>query len=352
MKTMWCVILTVFLSFSAGAAHKRFDTMVIFGDSLSDNGNLYKFMWYKFPISPPYYEGRFSNGLLWIEQLYSTYFPANYLDGFQNYAVGGAGAVLSYKENLPFTLTVELNNYFYWHTYGKKDTSLYTIWIGANNYLNGPTNIDAITSSVVDAIGDGVEKIISYGGNKFFIPNLPDLGRVPQAAEMRIQPLLTELVVLHNEKLAQRVKELKQQYPEVTIIYFDVFTFFNQALDHARDYGFTNAIDACYTGSYSGWLLKFHPDDETLFSFLQQQDPRFDRVHWQMIKNNTVLREAAESSYIASLLPSSIADPLNCDGYIFWDRVHPSTRTHYYIAQKARELMDDAGLVAFVDPLN
>ncbi|CEG55512.1 Phosphatidylcholine-sterol acyltransferase (fragment) [Legionella fallonii LLAP-10] len=118
--------------------------MVIFGDSISDTGNLYRFMWNKLPISPPYYQGRFSNGPLWIEQLYSSYSPQDYVDGFQNYAVGGTGAVFSYKQNLPFTFGREVSDYLYWNTYGKKATTLYTIWIGANNYLNGPTNIESI----------------------------------------------------------------------------------------------------------------------------------------------------------------------------------------------------------------
>ena len=351
MKKMMCVIVGILFTVLSFAANKSFDTMVIFGDSMSDTGNLYRFMWYKFPASPPYFEGRFSNGSLWIEQLYDSYYPKDYSAGFQNYAVGGAGAVLSYKQNLPFTLAVELNDYLYWNTYGKKETTLYTIWIGANNYLNGPTNIDTITDSVVDAIGDTIERLISTGGNKFLIPNIPDLGRVPQAADTHLEPLLTELVTTHNRKLASKIDNLKSKYPDLTFAYFDIFSFFNDAIDHAQDYGFSNVTEACYMGGYSGWLLNYQPDDKALFAYLNEQDPRFDEAQWDMIKDNPQLREAAVSSYLYQLMPlQNKAEPLDCAQHVFWDHVHPTTQVHYYIAQKAREVLDESGLVAFISP--
>lgn len=322
--------------------------MVIFGDSISDTGNLYRFMWNKLPLSPPYYQGRFSNGPLWIEQLYSSYYPQDYVDGFQNYAVGGAGAVFSYKQNLPFTLGIEVNDYLYWNTYGKKATTLYTIWIGANNYLNGPSNIEAITDSVVNAIGSAAEKLISHGGNKFLLPNLPDLSITPQVVEARLQPLVAELITTHNRKLAVKVDQLQRTYPDVTFVYFDAYSFFSNALEHAQDYGITNITEPCYTGSYSGWLRHYSPKDAALLAFIQQQDAHFDLNRWDMIKNNSALREAAETAYIYHLLPlKNKVEPLNCDEYAFWDHVHPTTRVHDYLAQKAREALDAAGLTAF-----
>ncbi|CEG55513.1 hypothetical protein [Legionella fallonii] len=45
------------------------------------------------------------------------------------------------------------------------------------------------------------------------------------------------------------------------------------------------------------------------------------------------------------------AKPLNCEEYVFWDHVHPSSRVHYYLAQKAREALDSAGLTAFTSTI-
>src|SRR3990167_2721798 len=41
--------------------------MIVFGDSYSDNGNDYKLSGNKYPNSNAYYQGRFSNGPVWVE---------------------------------------------------------------------------------------------------------------------------------------------------------------------------------------------------------------------------------------------------------------------------------------------
>jgi phospholipase/lecithinase/hemolysin len=347
MKKALGLVLGLLIAVTTFAGNKQFDTMVIFGDSTSDNGNLYRYLLSTLPVSPPYYEGHFSNGPLWVEQLYDSYYPEGNAEGFQDYAVGGAGAVLSYKQKLPFTLAIEISNYLYWHTYGKKDTTLYTLWIGANNYLNGPTNIESITDSVVAAIGNALERLIITGGNKFFVINLPDLGNTPHAIKLGNQELVTELVSVHNYKLAAKVEELKAQYPEVTFIYFDVYSILKDAVDHASELGFSNVTDSCYLGGYTGWLSKSPPSDKTLQAYFKQQDPKFNSTYWNMIETNPQLKEAAIASYLSSMLPAKNKDEAaSCDGHVFWDAVHPTTKAHSFIAQKARELIDAEGLEA------
>lgn len=349
MKNRLFFLLGALLAFNACAFEPRFDTVVIFGDSLSDNGNLYRFLWKYLPASPPYYDGRFSNGPVWVEQLYAHYFPANYTDGFQDYAVGGAGAVLSYKENLPFTLSLEISNYLYWHTHGKKSTSLYVIWIGANNYLNGPTNVEPITDSVTDAISSSVERLISVGGDKFLIINLPDMSRLPEAKDNHTQALLSQLSISHNRKLSARIEQLHAKYPDKLFIYFDAYSYLNYAIDHANDFGLTNVDDPCYMGGYTGLLKLLAADPESLYQQMKQQYPKLSQQQWAMINNNPDLHEALMTSYSYSMLPPQLrSQPLQCEGYLFWDHVHPTTTTHRLIAQQVQNLIDDAGLVAVV----
>lgn len=344
MKRLLCLAFGLLLSFVSFSADKYFDTLIVFGDSLSDDGNLYRYLWHKLPASPPYYAGRFSNGPIWAEQMYQAYFPQDELSGFQNYAVGGAGAVLAYKQYLPYTLAMELNNYFYWHTYGKKDSSLYVVWIGGNNYLNAPTNVEAITDSVVNAIASAVERLIGRGANKFFIPNLPDLGHTPFSVEANTQSLLSTLTHEHNRKLAEKIAQLEQAHPDVTIVPFDVYSLFEQA----KDYGFNNTTSPCYFGGYTGWLLHHQLTENNLHMYLSHLDARFDMQQLMSITNNPQLREAASVSYVQQLLPEkNKEEPLNCEGYIFWDRVHPTTAAHYYLALKAKETLDAAGFQAF-----
>ena len=53
MKKALCLVVGLLFVITGFAANNRFDTMVVFGDSLSDNGNLYRYLWYKLPFSPP-----------------------------------------------------------------------------------------------------------------------------------------------------------------------------------------------------------------------------------------------------------------------------------------------------------
>ncbi|MDE2240767.1 MAG: autotransporter outer membrane beta-barrel domain-containing protein, partial [Rhodospirillales bacterium] len=82
-KTRLLAGAAMFAALAAPAA--KAGNLYVFGDSLSDDGNLYKLT----GLPPaPYYEGRFSNGPVWVE-----YLPA--LAGLNsssanNFAYGGA----------------------------------------------------------------------------------------------------------------------------------------------------------------------------------------------------------------------------------------------------------------------
>ena len=55
--------------FAGQASAQSYDRLVVFGDSLSDNGNLYLASGGTQPPSPPYYQGRFSSGPVFTELL-------------------------------------------------------------------------------------------------------------------------------------------------------------------------------------------------------------------------------------------------------------------------------------------
>src|SRR5690242_16448431 len=92
--------LLVFIFFFSGFAFTApLKNIVIFGDSLSDTGNIYKKYFESIPSSPPYFKGRYSNGPVWVEYLANLYFPNNGASHLLNYAYGGSQVVSEERDN-------------------------------------------------------------------------------------------------------------------------------------------------------------------------------------------------------------------------------------------------------------
>src|SRR5699024_3470894 len=62
----------VALGLPFGVAHASmvsYSQLYVFGDSLSDVGNIYELTDHNVPVSPPYAQGRFTNGKVWVQYL-------------------------------------------------------------------------------------------------------------------------------------------------------------------------------------------------------------------------------------------------------------------------------------------
>ncbi len=83
------------------ASAQRYSQLVVFGDSLSDTGNLFALSGGLFPPPSDYYRGRYSNGILWVEHL-APRLGLSYRQE-TNFALAGAGSgtdhVVSLKYN-------------------------------------------------------------------------------------------------------------------------------------------------------------------------------------------------------------------------------------------------------------
>ncbi|MFW2344966.1 MAG: SGNH/GDSL hydrolase family protein, partial [Brevundimonas mediterranea] len=78
-------------AFAGSASAQTYNRLVVFGDSLSDNGNLYLASGGTQPPSPPYYQGRFSTGPVFTELLgFNAVNFTGSVSGSINYAFGGA----------------------------------------------------------------------------------------------------------------------------------------------------------------------------------------------------------------------------------------------------------------------
>lgn len=281
--------------------------IVVFGDSLSDNGNLYEYMKHQLPQSPPYFDGRFSNGPVWIEYLISTYFPNNPETHLLDYAFGGAGVSVDVEDDeVFFTLRRQMNAYFLSHQDAADPDNLYVVWIGANNYLGMPEEVEETLKNVNQGIAEGLQRLVDKGAKHILVLNLPDLGKTPAATEFGSVEGLSFYSIQHNSRLTKTVDTFRANNPDVQWIYFDIGTMFNEVIDHASEYGFNNVSGTCSDSLKSNGY------------------------------NSSVLQMAAATK------PGK--DGAVCEGFLFFDLVHPTGLAHKIMADKARILLDSAGI--------
>lgn len=275
-----------------------FDKLITFGDSLTDNGNFYSYTFHYIPKNPPYYEGRFSNGPTWAEDLANMLHLSN--DAFADYAYGGATAREARND-----VAWQLNDYLQ-HAGADQNRGqhLYVLWAGANDYMPGKGDPEQETEITISSIEAHLETMVNkIHAQQILLITLPDLSHTPLAtlAGPEYTATVGKEIALHNAKLAELVHKMQAKYPSVKFILFDVLPIFNDAIGHPEHYGLRNTTEACYTG------------DAFMYSVLA--DHRFDQLR-------------TESALSAA---QACQDP---DQHLFWDRVHPTKLVHQIIARE------------------
>jgi phospholipase/lecithinase/hemolysin len=224
----------------ANAASVSYSSVIVYGDSLSDNGNLFAATSQIPAIGgyppAPYYMGRFSNGPVAVEQLAAklgvplidfafggaTTGVGNQLDGGTQTSLGAFNVPGMLTELAAFPPPAALTS-----------TALFVVWGGANDYeLNEPVNV-AIGD--IDAI---VNALRAAGATHILVPGLPDLGLTP---EFLGNPTATAFSETFNQGLQATLP------PGVT--YFDTFGLLNSIEANPGAYGITNTTGSCLTAT-------------------------------------------------------------------------------------------------------
>src|ERR1700722_12458348 len=204
----FCALLLAVLSLStwAPAAHAdAISSFVVFGDSLSDVGNTYTAA----GIPPaPYYQGRYSNGPIWVEQLASRLgiaAPPPSLLGGTDYAFGGAETGTGFSpKGVPNVLT-QVGSYLASNT--PKAGQLFIVWAGANNFFDGQTN----PLVPVTDLGHTITALAAAGAKQFLVPNYANLAQTPygQSSGPAVQQGLTALTQGYNLALSAELSQLQ-----------------------------------------------------------------------------------------------------------------------------------------------
>ncbi|MDH4022406.1 MAG: SGNH/GDSL hydrolase family protein [Gammaproteobacteria bacterium] len=257
-----------------------YSAMYVFGDSLSDTGNVFLATGGTTPPAP-YFAGRFSNGPVWVETLSANLglgAVAPSLLGGKNYAWGGAVTGPTLTSVVP-TLTQQAAQYL-GNVGGVADANaLYVVWGGGNdvragNVTNTVANLSAIITSLAGA-----------GATNFLVPNLPNVGLTPDAiaagpAAVAGATFLSNLV---NTQLAAAIPGLISGLG-VNIIALDVWSFLNNTIAGSPGNGYTNTNQPCFD----------------------------------------------------STVPSLCGSP---NDYIFWDGIHPTARAHQDLGNLASQVI-------------
>lgn len=291
--------------------------LYVFGDSLSDSGNSFEISLDagSFPPifpPPPYFGGRFSNGLVAAEYLWQAFNPGDTsfrasLQGGTNFAVGGATTgeknFIQFGDVAP---TETLRNAYAskgnaWQlaAFGSPvfdpERSLFLVWLfpndpftfeatggqGVGTYLGDPSpdGLGAIVPTAVSNIIGTIEELANRGARNFLVPNTPDLGLIPEFINTPAEIFFTALTDSFNTALGSALQGLAVSRPELDIIAFQTDDLFAEVRSNPAAFGFSNVQQRC----------------------------------------------------LASVFVAPCATP---DSYLFWDGSHPTTAGHALIGQR------------------
>ncbi len=243
--------------------------LYVFGDSLSDTGTVFRATNGLYPPNPPYFQGRYSNGRVWVEYL-SDELAVKQVN---NFACGGA-TTTSDRASLVPGLLAQVQSFT--QTHPQVNTNgLYVLWAGANDYLQGMSNVATPVENIRRAIAD----LSSRGAQRILVANLPDLGQLPATRNSANSAQLSSLTQQHNQSLRRSLKVLSQQSPDLKIATLDANTLYREAISDPKKFGFTQVTSGCLLGSRPCG----HPDQ-----------------------------------------------------FLFWDDIHPTTKAHRILADGAR----------------
>jgi phospholipase/lecithinase/hemolysin len=260
----------VAVSTASLAQARDYTRIVVFGDSLSDTGNMAHLYQEKFGIRFPapsvdYTDGRFTDGVdtlpaaqkyfgVWVEQ-FAAAMPShpkvkNSLDGGTNYAYAfaftGNGTSLFYPDDdVEFSVNVDnmgrqISDYLATHPKINNST-LFVIWGGANNLINATGPADIVNAAIQETLD--IQRLIQAGATQFLVLNLPPLGLTPRlngslatsvpataGAALFNSWLATGLSVLHDFTLGRHVR----------IFPVDTFSLFNKIVASPASFSFVN----------------------------------------------------------------------------------------------------------------
>jgi len=290
------------------------DRIIVFGDSLSDQGKMHEKSFNLIPVSPPYWQGRFSNGPIWTDIIANTIPIINESE---------AGATIvdysqisnDLKYSVISSLSNEIHEFLNKHQF--KSTDLVILSGGGNDYISynwiQTEDLERVLRTMIIKIAE----LNNYGAKNILLINLPDLGKTPLSIKAGIKNKMTQVTNAHNKNLATLVTNIQERSYQVKL--YDLNTVIAPYLEHPESYGFRSIDQQCFNGSSWGlvpWDLAYSLPTPNLTPFQNR------------LLENPMLRSAA-NTHIYKNFCFSIPE---CENYIYMDNVHPTKHIHKIMA--------------------
>lgn len=237
--------------------------LVVFGDSLSCNGNACLHSSNPPSICRFYPQGYFTDGKVWVELLaekMKVAEPRPSLDGGLNFAYGSA--TTGWRKS-PHVLNVgnQIKEFLKRTGNTANPDNLYIIWAGGNDIKN-----EIIPTELISNLEAHIRSLANAGARTFFVPNYPPLGKAPLVEGSlslvgRSLGMLGEFLDLFDDgscinkglsSTASKAADIAIQFfnlqletmlqnledsLDITIYRFDAYAHFNRVTKNRKDYG-------------------------------------------------------------------------------------------------------------------
>lgn len=269
----WFVGAGVALLASTFAHAGPYTAEYVFGDSLSDNGNLAEGFYHQNFPSPSSYHDSFTNGPVAAEVLANrlglSLTPSLFLTGFSdlfglfggasyvagtNYAVAGAtAAAVPVFGGIPGANLPQQVAAYGAHAGGIADpNALYFVLSGGNDVRQAALNnlgTAGITAGVSNEVS-AIQLLINEGARNVLVVNVPNVGVIPEFTQdhATMAAAATSLSQQYDASLSSGLMNLTR--PNGTNInLFDLYAFNTAIIANAAAYGITDTTDRCFTNT-------------------------------------------------------------------------------------------------------
>lgn len=248
-------------------ASATYSSLTVFGDSLSDTGNVFAATGGGLPAAP-YFNGRFSNGPIWIDYVAAGLgLPAGAVPallGGSNYAFGGARTG---SGTTPVPGLLAQFGGMWGPSHPSADANgLYLVVGGGNDmrdarstYTTNSAADQAGRQSAAIAAANNIMTLIgglfSRGARHIMISTLPDLGATPEAVALGLTAASSDVTARYN-LLVLGIESLAESlFSGLDVVTFDMAgvgeAIRNDALNNGGAlFGITNVFTPC--GSFTG----------------------------------------------------------------------------------------------------